>query len=197
MELNRILLETITWISKVNFDYEKNYYRSNELKPLSCKNYLELPNSEFYKLIAKRSNYLKNNNIEILNEEDVTNLGKLIWSEPEDSVFDGGAEAYAQGLYDISECPPWDTWIAKGQDFIEFKHLGNAIISWLPNEHFNKFYSGKSVSIMDNMDWIMKLNNSNYFVQTLIGKPNNLIFEEQPIKWHSSEQLEINDKRWV
>ncbi|UZR97204.1 hypothetical protein [Chondrinema litorale] len=196
-DLKRVILETVTWVRKVNPDFEKNYYRSDELKPLSCKGYLDLPKEEFYKLIAKRSNYLHENKIELLTESEVVELGSLIWSDPEDSVYDGGAEFYAQGLYDVSECPPWDTWIAKGKDFAAFNHLGNAILSWLPKEHFNKFYSGKAISIMDNMDWILKLGRVNPFLQTIIGKPENLIFEEPPIKWNTDKLVDINNDRWA
>ncbi|BDD03951.1 hypothetical protein [Aureibacter tunicatorum] len=196
MKLNQLIIETATWLYKINSNFEENHYRSNELKPKPCEDYHSLEYGEFNKLIEKRSAYLKTNNIELLTEAEVEKLGKLIWSNPDESVHDGGAELYAQGLYDISECPPWDSWICKANEFEEFKDLNGTIISWLPDEHFNKFHSGKSISIMDNMNWVKRINCRNEFVEKLIREPENLKLEEPPIKWNSDKQLEINNLRW-
>ena len=177
-QLIKNTLEAATWIAKVNPNFEDNFYRSLALKPANCEDYDELKPSEFNHLIHKRSDLLKNKGITLLSIDELLNTGKIVWSCPEESVLDGCAEIYSQGFFDISECPPWDTWIGYSHQFPELSFLKGSIISWIPLEHFNKFHSGKEVSILDNMNWIDAIAIEDSLLNAIIGTPKDLKFEE-------------------
>ena len=177
-QLIKNTLEAATWIAKVNPNFEDNFYRSLSIKPESCEDYHEMKPVELNNLIGKRSDLLKNKGITLLSIDELLSLGKIVWSCPSDSVHDGAPEIYSQGFFDISECPPWDTWIGYGHQFLELSFLKDSIITWLPLEQYNKFHSGKEVSILDNMNWIDSITGEDPILNAIIGTPKDLKFEE-------------------
>jgi hypothetical protein len=174
--------EVATWILKVNPQFESNYFRSEQLRPITkIKVARKIPIASLQairRVVAKRQKVLSASNITLLSLEEVLSCGKLIYTCPADSTLDGGAEFYSQGLVDIWEIPAWDTWVSLGDlEFREFEAYKDCIISWIPESVYNLFYSGKAVGLEDNLDWVTRiLGNSVLAVSATV--PTQLDFVE-------------------
>jgi hypothetical protein len=180
--LERRILEVATWILKVNPQFEHNYFRSEEINSL-CGNNALIKNK--YPLVSadgvvetakRRALLLQERGIPLVSLEEAAIYGNLVYTLPEESHLDGGAEFYSQGLVDIWEVPAWDTWIALGNhEFKEFNLYPSAVISWIPRTVNDLFFSGRAVSIIENLGWL-ELNTNNEFLSSLTGEPENLVF---------------------
>jgi hypothetical protein len=180
--LERRILEVATWILKVNPQFEHNYFRSEEINSL-CGNNALIKNK--YPLVSadgvvetakRRALLLQERGIPLVSLEEAAIYGNLVYTLPEESHLDGGAEFYSQGLVDIWEVPAWDTWIAFGNhEFKQFNLYPSAVISWIPRTVNDLFFSGRAVSIIENLGWL-ELNTNNEFLSSLIGEPENLVF---------------------
>lgn len=51
-----------------------------------------------------------------LNGVTVSVGGRLVLFDPRSTLFDGAAEVGSDGFFDVSNVPPWDTWVAWVQD---------------------------------------------------------------------------------
>ncbi|MBJ6142991.1 hypothetical protein [Hymenobacter sp. BT559] len=180
--LERRILEVATWILKVNPQLEHNYFRSEEINSLwgnnaSIKNKYPLVSADGVVETAKRrALLLQERGIPLVSLEEAAGYGNLVYTLPEESHLDGGAEFYSQGLVDIWEVPAWDTWVAFGNhEFKEFNLYPSAVISWIPRTINNLFFSGREVSIIENLGWL-DLNTNNQFLSSLTGQPENLVF---------------------
>jgi hypothetical protein len=156
------ICETATWILKLNPEFESNYFRSEQLRPITkikVARKIPIASLEAIKYVAAmRHKELATSGITLLNLEEALLYGRLIYAYPADSTLDGGAELYSQGLVDIWEIPAWDTWVSLGD--LEFRELGtykDCIISWIPESVYNLFYSGKMVGLEDNLDWVTRI----------------------------------------
>ncbi len=180
--LERRILEVATWILKVNPEFEHNYFRSEEINSLwgnnaLIKNKYPLVSADGVVETAKRrALLLQERGIPLVALEEAATYGNLVYTFPEESHLDGGAEFYSQGLVDIWEVPAWDTWIAFGnREFKEFNLYPSAVISWIPRTVNDLFFSGREVSIIENLGWL-ELNTNNQFLSSLTGEPENLVF---------------------
>jgi len=181
-ELETRISEVATWILKVNPQFEDNYFRSEEIQPFhKLPTVQRLPICDVATLslgVQKRRALLKEKNIALITLEEAATYGTLVYTLPQESHLDDGAELYSQGLVDIWEVPAWDTWVTFGtSEFKEFKEYPNAVISWIPKTLANLFYSGLSVSIIDNLGWV-KLDLPDAFLSHLTIKPRCLEFIE-------------------
>ena len=181
-ELETRILEVATWILKVNPQFEHNYFRSEEIKPFYKRpTARRLPICDVSILslsVQRRRALLKEHNIPLLTLQEAGEYGNLIYTLPQESQLDGGAEFYSQGLVDIWEVPAWDTWVTFGAtEFKEFAAYPDAVISWIPKTTANLFYSGMSVSIIDNLGWV-KLSLPSVFLSHLTSEPQDLEFIE-------------------
>jgi len=181
-ELELRILEVATWILKVNPQFEHNYFRSEEIQPFYKRPAVrQVPICDVadFKLGAeKRREMLREKNIALITLEEAATYGNLIYALPDESVLDGAVEFSSQGLLDDWEVPAWDTWVTLGTtEFEEFSRYPEAVISWIPKSAINLFFSGLSVSIIENMGW-PKLNTDNIFLAHLTIKPSNLEFIE-------------------
>ena len=156
------ICEVATWIVKINPQFEFNYFRSEQLRPLTkikvARQFSLASLEAVVRVATKRHAALKAMSVPLLTLEEALSRGKLVWTCPSDSTLDGGAEFFSQGLVDIWEVPAWDTWVALGsQEFSELKAYGNCIVSWIPESVYNLFYSGKAVGLEDNLDWVTQI----------------------------------------
>ncbi len=179
-ELETRILEVATWILKVNPHFEHNYFRSEEIMPFQQLPIVQRePISDLANFnlgVQKRRTLLQKRNISLITLEEAATYGNLVYTVPDDSVLDGGSEFQSQGLVDIWEVPAWDTWVTFGAtEFKEFEGYTRAVISWIPKTVANLFFSGLSLSIIDNLGWV-KLNSPNVFLSHLTIAPRNLEF---------------------
>ena len=156
------ICEVATWILKVNPQFEHNYFRSEQLHPITkLKVARKFPIASLEAItqtVTKRHKALAALDITLLSLEEALSYGKLIYTYPADSTLDGGAEFYSQGLVDIWEIPAWDTWVSLGDlEFSEFRAYEDCVISWIPESVYNLFYSGKAVGLEDNLDWVTQI----------------------------------------
>lgn len=56
--------------------------------------------------------------------------GRLLVMFCEETLFDGAAEVESQGLFDVDNYPPWDTWVA----ITRHPSRGAILIAWIPND---------------------------------------------------------------
>jgi hypothetical protein len=194
-ELELRIIEAATWILKVNPQFEHNYFRSEELRSIIATNgkiankYPLVGSDSIGTTAKKRREYLQAKSIPLISLEEAAGFGNLIYTLPWESQLDGGAELYSQGLLDIWEVPAWDTWVTLGaSEFKEFSEYPEAVISWVPKSAINLFFSGLSVSIIENMGW-PKLNTDNIFLAHLTIKSNKLEFIEMT---EQQEEVIIN-----
>jgi hypothetical protein len=193
------ICETATWILKLNPEFEYNYFRSEQLRPITkIKVARKIPIASLEairQVVTKRNKELADSSIELLSLEEALSSGKLIYTYPADSTLDGGAELYSQGLVDIWEIPAWDTWVSLGDlEFREFEAYKNCIISWIPESVYNLFYSGKSVGLEDNLDWVTQISgNSVLAVNATV--PTQLDFVEITDQEEIERRLERINKQ--
>jgi hypothetical protein len=176
------ICEVATWIVKINQQFESNYFRSEQLRPITkIKVARKIPIASLgaiIQVVTKRSKALAASNTTLLSLEEALSCGKLIYTYPADSTLDGGAEFYSQGLVDIWEIPAWDTWVSLGDlEFSELQAYENCVISWIPESVYNLFYSGKAVGLEDNLDWATQIP-GNSIVASSATVPTQLDFVE-------------------
>lgn len=175
-ELKKRIIETVTWMTKINPDYERNFFRTNVIKPKkSIFSDSNLNIKTVQNVIKKRRKALKNTKLLLLGE--VQKLGKIIFANPTESITDGAAQDYSKGYFDVYEFPPWDTWIGVSD---EFEISKNYILAWVPNSWLNYVYSGKEVSLMDNICWFNEISSKpkGKFFDTLFTWEDHLEFQE-------------------
>lgn len=193
------ILEAATWILKVNPQFEYNYFRSEQIRPVTkIRVKRKLPPASLIaitEIATKRRDALKAANITLLTLEEALSSGKLIYTYPADSTLDGGAEFYSQGLVDIWEIPAWDTWVSLGDlEFSEFRAYEDCVISWIPESVYSLFYSGKAVGLEDNLDWITQIS-GNSILASSATVPTQLDFVEITDREEIERRLEQINKQ--
>jgi hypothetical protein len=84
--------------------------------------------------------------------------GRLLIAYPEESVWDGAAEAASRGFFDVADHPAWDTWCYYGNDFRA--EPGFFIVSWVPNNFIDLAQEGIDVNPVDSIQWASKFDNA-------------------------------------
>jgi hypothetical protein len=176
------ICEVATWILKINPQFEYNYFRSEQIRPITkIRVARKIPIASLEAIVqtvTKRREALAAMTIKLLTLDEALSHGKLIYTYPADSTLDGGAEFYSQGLVDIWEIPAWDTWVSLGNlEFKEFEAYENCVISWIPESVYNLFYSGKAVGLEDNLDWVTQIT-GNSILTSSATVPTQLDFVE-------------------
>jgi hypothetical protein len=60
--------------------------------------------------------------------------GRLMVYFPDAELSDGAAEIESRGFFDVSNAPPWDTWIALCRDDRADISSRDHVVSWVPKE---------------------------------------------------------------
>jgi hypothetical protein len=75
--------------------------------------------------------------------------GIVLVVELNETQLDGGATAYSNGLFDIYDLPPVDTW------FYSFKNKNTDILlAWIPEKYMELADEGMSVSLNSGIYWL-------------------------------------------
>lgn len=147
--IDQQIIEAATWIEKVNPHFDKFFFRSPEIKPqgalLPNAGYGKLCLANFASTITQRRKILGDLGVEYLTAQEVMAKGLLVFCCSQQTEHDGGAELYSQGFFDMDDLPPWDTWVAVGDERLFL------LVSWVPNDLIPLVYSGKAVCIRDDI----------------------------------------------
>ena len=77
--------------------------------------------------------------------------GEILVAEFEDSTADGTPEVESEGLFDIWDCPPIDTW------FYQAERDGHKIFfAWIPQPFVKLADNGIKVATLGNIHWFRK-----------------------------------------
>ncbi|MCD8741224.1 hypothetical protein LT679_11470 [Mucilaginibacter roseus] len=196
MNFIRIIQETVTWIEKVNPDFEVNLYRSQELSPKSY--YHQIPDylkgNVLNDLISKRSKLLQTARVELIPIPDLGDYGRIMFFEANETVLDGAPEDVSAFFIDIGDAPPWDTWLAIGSQLnaINFHRAGHELnsdllIAWVPKAQYYYAQQACEVALLDNFAWPANEFISDEFnaVNSLFQKPDNIIQPEERIDFEN------------
>lgn len=106
-------------------------------------------------IFQERARLLKTANIEV----SKGNLagGRLLICYPEESVWDGAAEAASQEFFDVADIPACDTWCY--YSFEEKLEPTFFIVSWVPPSFIELAQSGIDVNPVESIQWASKLDN--------------------------------------
>jgi hypothetical protein len=82
--------------------------------------------------------------------------GRLLAYFPDAELADGAAEAETDGLYDVNDAPPWDTWVGL---FVDPDPTNNSpvaeyLVSWIPPALIDIAEKGIRVSMVDCIAWL-------------------------------------------
>ncbi len=170
-KLNRTILETATWIERVNPDYEENGFRSVELKPVHYLYDRNLnPRQEILnRLIKRRSEIIEQLGIPLLTPDEVLQGGRMIKITPTKDLQDSQICLLSNYLFDRNQIPSWDTWI-----HIENGHL----FSWVPNRLLNQVYTAQKMNFVGGVSFDGPENqDDNPFVSKISETPSHLQFD--------------------
>jgi hypothetical protein len=81
--------------------------------------------------------------------------GRLLAYMPELSLSDGAAEAASRGFFDQDNAPPWDTWVALGQEpDARSVNYRSYLVSWVPDVLVPTVQRGISVNPEQCITWL-------------------------------------------
>ena len=97
-------------------------------------------------LVAKRSDLLRIQG-QLISPDvgDVLKGGRLLCYRPSENVEDGASAVVSRGFFDSCDAPPWDTWVAYGN---------NTLLSWVPQQLIGVAQSGIEVNPVDCVQWL-------------------------------------------
>ena len=85
--------------------------------------------------------------------------GRLLVYFPDADLSDGAAEVDSRGFFDVHNVPPWDTWIALGEDErqpdISYQQY---LIAWVPPELLAIAQAGIDVNPEECIVWLEDAN---------------------------------------
>lgn len=84
--------------------------------------------------------------------------GSLLICYPEESVWDGAAEAASHEFFDVADIPAWDTWCYYGIE--EKMEPTSFIVSWVPPDFIELAQSGIDVNPVECIQWASRLDNT-------------------------------------
>ena len=188
MDIFQTIQETATWLEKVNNEFEDNLFRTRELSPKHY--YCEIPDEKKSSLVqqiaSKKSILLKNANVILIPLEQLDNYGRIMFFDANSTVLDGAPEVESAYYVDIADTPPWDTWIATGQQLNELNIFQTGhelkrdlLIAWVPKSQY--FYANEAIEVacLDNFEWGTNnhIRDEYSAIKKLFSVPN---FIEQP-----------------
>lgn len=158
-ELLQSIVETATWIDKVNPRFEDNFFRSEELRPTGI--VLDwtpgFQPQHFESVLRKRRQQLQQRGVALLQENELLDKGRLILTNPVDSIYDGYPGLESQGYFDYYELPPWDTWVCLTNEVPGLIPQADYVVAWVPNAQQEGVHYGRAVCMMDNISWLHEL----------------------------------------
>ena len=145
------LAETIDWCASKEREPVRASLRS--LSEHSQWGVLSSPSSHVAGLSVARRRALKSlGAYKTSIESRVVSPGRLLAYFPEDELFDGCAEHYSEGFYDVNNAPPCDTWVViaetpppKSEGFL---------ISWVPDLFLDLAQTGIDVNPEECICWL-------------------------------------------
>ena len=99
--------------------------------------------------------------------------GKLLVYFPEETLSDGAAEGESQGLFDVFNVPPWDTWVGIFEDdhhailFPNRALPSRYLLSWIPPSFVRLASNGIEVNPEQCITW---LNDSEVAIRDMLLK---------------------------
>jgi len=79
--------------------------------------------------------------------------GRLLWHEPERTVWDQLSQQETCGWLDEHDCPPWETWVG----WIEAADSDNGrafLIAWVHPDLLDRAQSGMQVIACESVGWL-------------------------------------------
>lgn len=89
-------------------------------------------------------------NRRIVNSENPL-WGKIVISQIDNTITDGGSEACSLGLFDVYDMPPVDTWF-----YLCNSEAGRLLFAWIPTAFINYAEEAIAVNCMDGISWFDK-----------------------------------------
>ena len=84
--------------------------------------------------------------------------GRLLGCIPDQSLFDGAAEAASEGFFDFNNLPAWDTWVTMIRSPVEgFSGDCSCLVSWVPPDRVRDVARGIDVNPEGCIDWLENL----------------------------------------
>jgi len=131
-------------ISDYGFEPESRYCFSTEWTqdPLRGENY-ELFFKELFdqQLIQKREKTKG-----VIHDQEFK--GSILVAAIDDTVTDGASEVCSEGLIDVYDCPPIDTWF-----YLKNSSAGRLLFAWIPREFVYQANEAIKVNCMDCIHW--------------------------------------------
>lgn len=75
--------------------------------------------------------------------------GRILIAQIDDTVIDGASEASSDGLIDIYDCPPIDTWF-----YLTENAGGRILFAWIPKQFINNANDAIEVNCVDCLKWL-------------------------------------------
>jgi hypothetical protein len=192
MHLIQTIQETATWIERVNCDFEVNLFRSPELSPEHY--FCEIPDSEkpavVNGIVGKRAELLKQAGVDLIPVEELVNYGRIMFFDADSTLLDGAPEDVSAYYVDSADTPPWDTWIALGEQLnaislYKNKLSYNLLVAWVPKSHY--YYANEAVYVacIDNFEWPESelVNQSYAIIKELFTEPASIVEPDSSINY--------------
>jgi len=129
-------------ISDYGYEPETRYCFSTEWTQDPLRNESQLYNELFeFQLLQKREN------IKSVVFEQKFN-GQILVAEIDNTVTDGASEVCSEGLVDIYDCPPIDTWF-----YLTHNSTGRFLFAWIPKEFVYNANKAIEVNCVDCLHW--------------------------------------------
>jgi hypothetical protein len=154
----RLLAETVAWCTRcASLNDPKSSLRTlplhtDDLSRMNQVDLKQIADSVF----RERARSLKNENPDL--PKNNLARGRLLICYPEESVWDGAAEAASMGFFDVADIPAWDTWCYYG---IETKWEPTFfIVSWVPSDFTELTQWGIDVNPVECIQWASRFDNT-------------------------------------
>ncbi len=146
------------------FGHEKRYCFSTEW----TRDFYRDESSKLFNELFELQLLKKRETSELIISEEIF-YGKILVVKIDDSVTDGASEVCSEGLIDIYDCPPIDTWFHLKQESI-----GRLLYAWIPIEFVYQADEAINVNCVDCIHWYHKIQPEN--------EENNQASSENPRK---------------
>jgi hypothetical protein len=142
-------------ITDYGFDTKKRYFFSTEWTQDPYRDESSKLFNELFELQLLK----KRENIELKVSEEKF-YGKILVVAIDNSVTDGASEVCSEGLIDIYDCPPIDTWF-----HLTHESTGRILYAWIPREFVYQAEEAIKVNCVDCIQWFYEIqldNEKNY-----------------------------------
>ena len=86
--------------------------------------------------------------------------GRLLAYFPDAELADGAGEDETDGFLDLSDAPPWDTWVALFDDGDPNRPSAVYLIAWIPSRFIALVDRGIAVNMAGSIAWLSETNTS-------------------------------------